>query len=396
MLSSIKSGDWIDKDRLSVYPVIIVVLTVASLSYVLYSNGGLLPNGSPFGSDFISFWTAAREAVSGSAHTPYERSLFEPVQSSLFPESKFYAFFYPPHYLIYLLPLGFLPYYAALALWMVVTFALAYLVLIQIISYKKEVLFLALAFPATFLTVSHGQNAFLSAALFGGGLLMLDRRPLIAGMCFGLLTFKPQLGLLIPLVLLAGGYWRVIFTAGFTMLILIVLSAAMFGIDVWAAFFDQSDYAVETMREGLVSWQKMISFYAGLRVLGLSYELASIIHWLIAAGVAAVTVWAWLPRSRFDGELKNALVLTAALIVTPFGLNYDMFLLAPAIAFFTVNGMKKGFLPYEKSMLALTYFSPVFVLLSMAQGFSLAPAFTVMMFYLIVRRLRHGTYSKAA
>jgi hypothetical protein len=395
MLSSIKSGVWINKDRLSVYPVIIVVLTVASLSYVLISNGGLLPNGSPFGSDFISFWTAAREAVSGNVHTPYERALFEPVQSALFPESKYYAFFYPPHYLIYLLPLGLLPYYAALALWMVVTFALAYLVLIQIISYKKEAFFLALAFPATFLTVSHGQNAFLSAALFGGGLLMLERRPLIAGMCFGLLTFKPQLGLLIPLVLLAGGYWRVIFTAGFTMFILIALSAAMFGIDVWAAFFSQSDYAVETMREGLVSWQKMISFYAGLRVLGLSYELASVMHWIIAAGVTAVTVWAWLPRNRFDGELKNALVLTAALIVTPFGLNYDMFLLAPAIAFFAAHGMKKGFLPYEKSVLALVYFSPVFVLMSMAQGLSLAPVFTVIMFCLIIRHLRHGIYSKA-
>ncbi|KPB01377.1 glycosyltransferase family 87 protein [Ahrensia marina] len=396
MLSSIKSGDWINKARLSVYPVNIVVLTVASLSYVLISNGGFLPNGSPFGSDFISFWTAAREAVSGNAHTPYERLLFEPVQSSLFPESKYYAFFYPPHYLIYLLPLGLLPYYAALALWMVATFALAYLVLIQIISCKKVVFFLALAFPATFLTVSHGQNAFLSAALFGGGLLMLDRRPLIAGVCFGLLTFKPQLGLLIPLVLLAGGYWRVIFTAGFTMFFLIVLSAAMFGIDVWAVFFAQSDYAVETMREGLVSWQKMISLYAGLRVLGLTYELAAIIHWTIAAGVGAITVWAWLPHNRFDGELKNALVLTAALVVTPFGLNYDMFLLAPTIAFIAAHGMKKGLLPYEKSVLALAYFSPVFVLLSMAQGFSLAPAFTVMMFYLIIRRLRHGIYSKAA
>jgi hypothetical protein len=214
-------------------------------------------------------------------------------------------------------------------------------------------------------------------------------------MCFGLLTFKPQLGLLIPLVLLAGGYWCVIFTAGFTMFILIVLSAAMFVIDVWAAFFAQSDYAVETMREGLVSWQKMISFYAGLRVLGLSYELASIIHWLIAAGVTAVTVWAWLPSNRFDGELKNALVLTAALIVTPFGLNYDMFLLAPTIAFFAAHGMKKGFLPYEKSVLALVYLSPVFVLLSMAQGFSLAPVFTVTMFYLIIKRLRHGTNSNA-
>lgn len=396
MLDSIKTGSWIDKDRLLVYPAIIMVLTLAAMTYVLAVNGGMLPNGSPFGSDFISFWTAAREAVAGNPQVAYDRSLFEPVQSSLFPQSGYFAFFYPPHYLMYLLPLGVLPYYAALAVWLLVTFALAYWVLAQIIGHKKELLLLAIAFPATFLTISHGQNAFLSGALFGGGLLLLERRPLLAGVCFGLLTFKPQLGLLIPLVLIASGQWRVIFSAGMTFVVLVILSAASFGIEIWTAFFSQTDYAMQTMREGLVAWQKMISVYAGLRIAGLSNSVASILHWTTAALVTAMTIWAWLPRNQIDANLKNALVLTSALIVTPFGLNYDMFLLAPALVFYVAHGLRTGFLPYEKSALVVLYFSPILVLMAMGFGFSPAPVFIIGMFGLTLRRLYYfGVREKA-
>jgi len=396
MLSSIRTGAWIDKDRLLFYPAVIVVFTIAAMTYVLASNGWMLPSGAPYGSDFISFWTAAREAVAGNPLVPYERSQFEPAQLALFPKSVYFAFFYPPHYLMYLMPLGGLSYYAAFVLWIFVTFGAAFWVLVQIAGKPKHLLLLALAFPATFLTISHGQNAFLSAALFGGGLLLLERRPILAGVLFGLLTFKPQLGLLIPIILLAGGHWRVIISACVTLVLLMLLSALVFGIEVWGSFFAQADYAVLTMREGLVSWAKMISIYAGLRIFGFGDSIASILHWLIAAFVAAVTFWAWLPRNKVDHSLKKALVLTAALIVTPFGLNYDMFLLAPAIAFVVVHGMEAGFMPYEKSTLALIYFSPIFVLLSMAGGFSLAPIFLILMFALILRSMRPDTKHNAA
>ena len=82
-----------------------------------------------------------------------------------------------------------------------------------------EPLLLALAFPAVYVNLAHGQNGFLSAALLGGSLLILDQRPKLAGVLIGLLAYKPQFGVLIPLVLIATGRWTVIAAAAATVLI---------------------------------------------------------------------------------------------------------------------------------------------------------------------------------
>ncbi len=382
-------GDWLEKERVLTYPVIILVLTVVSSGFVLLTNGGLLPNGSPFGSDFISFWTAAREALAGRSHVPYEPILFEPAQRALFPHTSYYAFFYPPHYLAYMMPLGLLSYYGALLAWMLLSFSAAAYVLVRITERQLETLLLAVAFPAAFLTVSHGQNAFLSAALFAGGLFLLPTRPVVAGILFGLLTFKPQLGILIPFALLAGGYWRTIISAGVTLVVLMALSVVVFGADIWSVFLSQSGLAVETMREGIVAWEKMISAYASLRLFGLSDILASTVHYLIALIIAIFVIVAWLPRNHVSIEVKSAVLLCGALIITPFGLNYDLFILAPAIALISRLGLKEGFLPYEKTVLALVYLSPIIVLLFMAMGMSIASIFLLLFFAILMRRAMH-------
>ncbi|MEM9575029.1 MAG: glycosyltransferase family 87 protein, partial [Pseudomonadota bacterium] len=351
--------------------------------------GGLLPNGSPFGSDFVSFWTAAREALAGRPDVPYDRSLFEPLQASLFPTSGYFAFFYPPHFLVYMMPFGHLSFYAALIVWMVLSFGFAVFVLAKITALPKEVFVLALAFPAAFLTIAHGQNAFVSAGLFGGALFLLPSRPVIAGILFGLLTYKPQLGLLIPFVLVAGGYWRSIIAAGATLFVLIVVSTLVLGADIWSIFFAQSHYAVETLRHGIVAWEKMISSYAALRVLGFSDLTANIVHYSIALGVAVFALVVWMPRNHILFPIKAAVLLCASLIVTPFSLNYDLFILAPAMAFFVSFGLKGEFLSYEKTILAIVYMSPIIVLWFMPMGISTAPLFILLFFGMLVRRAMH-------
>jgi len=262
-------------------------------------------------------------------------------------------------------------------------------VLIKITEKPKETFLLSLAFPAAFLTISHGQNAFLSAALFGGAVYLLPSRPVVAGILFGLLTFKPQLGLLIPFVLVAGGYWRTIFAAGGTLIALVLGSAMVLGVEIWTTFFAQSGYAVETMREGIVAWEKMISPYAAFRLLGLPDLAASIVHYCIALTIAVFTIVVWLPRNHVPMAIKSALLLCASLIVTPFSLNYDLFVLAPAIAFVASFGMRAEFLSFEKSVIGLIYLSPIIVLLFMPLGISTAPIFLLLFFGLLVRRAMH-------
>ncbi|WP_306120811.1 MULTISPECIES: glycosyltransferase family 87 protein [unclassified Roseitalea] len=380
------SGDWITRQRLVVYPLLMLTLIVATTGYVLASNGGLLPNGAPFGSDFVSYWVAARQALAGAPHLPYDRALFEPAQAAHFPQSGYFAFFYPPHYLAYMLPLGALPYYGALGLWMGVSFAAAASMLVAIAGHGRRTVILALAFPAAFLTLAHGQNAFLSAALFGGGLYLLPRRPVLAGILFGLLTFKPQLGLLIPLALVAAGQWRAIAAAGATLLALIAASLGLFGASTWLAFLAQSEHAMQTMQFGLVDWYKMISTYAALRVAGLGDGAAMTVHLAVALAVAATIVWAWLPRSGVTHQTRSALLLTGALLATPFGLNYDLYLLAPALAFVAARGLRAGFLPYEKTMMAVLFLAPMALLAMMAAGIAVMPILLIAWFALLARR----------
>lgn len=380
ILTSLQTGDWLTKDRLLVYPSVILAMTLAATVYLLVTGGGVLPNGSPFGSDFVSFWVAAREAVAGRPETPYLAGTFAGVQNEIFKDGNFYAFYYPPHYLAYLLPLGLLRYYPALALWALAGFAAAAFVVTRIVGHRFETFLITLAFPASFLTVAHGQNAFLSAALFGGALMVMRTRPVLAGVLFGLLTFKPQLGLLIPFALLAGAHWRTILSAGMTTLVVAAVSALLFGTDVWTLFMAQASDATATLREGYVGWNKMISTYAMLRVTGLGDDAAMTAQFIVSLGVLATVWWSWRPESRVAFETRAALLLTGALLATPFGLNYDLFILAPAIAFAVAHGMARGFVAYQKTVLAIVYISPVTILALMSNNLNFAPIVLALMF----------------
>lgn len=373
IVNSIRTGDWLEKDRMLVYPLVIMATTVVSIAYVLLSHGGVLPNGSPFGSDFVSFWVAAREALAGHPETPYLVERFAAAQDALFGDGNVYAFFYPPHFLAYMLPFGALPYYAALAAWLTASFAAALWALTRIAGRRIEVLVLALAFPATFLTIAHGQNAFLSAALFGGGLVLLRTRPVLAGILFGLMTFKPQLGLLIPLALLAGGYWRTILSAGVTALLVAAFSAVLFGTETWALFLQQGGDAMATLRDGVVDRNKMLSVYAMLRLAGTGNGTALALQSVMSLSVALAVAWAWFRKDAVAYDTRAVLLLTGALLATPFVLSYDLFLLAPAIAFIGARGVANGFQPYEKSMLAFLYCAPFLILGLMAVNVPVAP-----------------------
>lgn len=381
---SLRTGDWLHRDRMIVYPLVMLAITAASTIYVLIANGGVLPNGSPFGSDFVSFWVAAREALAGHPDLPYDADRFAAAQDAIFRDGNFYAFYYPPHYLAYMLPFGALPFYVALGAWMALSFAAALLVITRIAGRGIEVILLAIAFPATFLTIAHGQNAFLSAALFGGALVLLPKRPVIAGVLLGLLTFKPQLGLLIPFALVAGGYWRTVLSAAVTTLVVATASAILLGSDTWMLFLLQSGDAMETLRSGLVGWNKMISTYAALRLAGLDHGLSMTIQAIVSLAVAGAVIWTWRRRSEAAYETRAALLLAGALLATPFGLNYDVFLLAPAIAFMVVRGLREGFVPYEKSLLAVVYVSPFAMLWLMADNVAIAPIVIASLFSLLV------------
>ncbi|MEM1376889.1 MAG: glycosyltransferase family 87 protein, partial [Pseudomonadota bacterium] len=330
-------------------------------------------------------WVAAREGLFGDPLIPYDRTTFDPAQKVFFPEAGFFAFFYPPHYQLMLLPLGALPFFGSLFVWQIATFAFVAWVMVRVTRNAKLTIMLAISFPAAFLTFAHGQNAFLSAALFATGLYLLPRRPVLAGVMFGLLTFKPQLGILIPLALLVSLQWKAILSATLTTVALVVISALVLGTEVWAAFLAQTSVATQVLNEGTVGWAKMISVYSALRGFGLPYGLAMSAHALVVIAVSAIILIAWRREVRVAWELKCAMLLIGALIVTPFGLNYDLYILAPAAAFYLAAVPWAKMDGVERNCLIAGFFLPVTVLLTMTAGYSLAPWIVLLVFGAMAR-----------
>src|SRR6185503_928583 len=230
---------------------------------------------------------------------------------------------YPPHLLLFTWPFGFLPYLAAYALWCVVGFVL-YMRVAGTGEHRIERLVMLAVSPAVVVSVFAGQNGFFSAALLIGGLCLLDRRPIVSGVLFGLLTFKPQLGLLLPLMLVLTARWRCIASAVLTALVLGALTALLFGPDVWTAYFrDAVPMQQSVLTHGTGIFLPMMpTAFMNARIAGLPLSWA----WSVqgAMSVAAIGVVVWTFWRRRDPLLSTAVFVTASFLVTPYAFNYDM------------------------------------------------------------------------
>jgi Glycosyltransferase family 87 len=247
-------------------------------------------------------------------------------------------------------------------------------------------LLLALAFPAVLVNIGHGQNGFLTAALLGGALVALDRRPLLAGILFGLLVYKPQFGLMIPIALAAGARWRSFLAAAATVAILTLVTAVAFGPQIWQAFLVSTHFArTVALEQGGTGWHKIQSAFSWARMWGAPIPLAYALQGALIVALGAALVWLW--RSAAPYALKAAALCLATILATPYTFDYDMMVLAPAIAFLAANGLARGFSPGEKTALAALWLVPL-IARSVAQA-SLIPLGVpamLAMFILVLRR----------
>jgi alpha-1,2-mannosyltransferase len=251
-------------------------------------------------------------------------------------------------------------------------------------------LLLALAFPAVLINIGHGQNGFLTAALLGGALVVLDRRPIVAGILLGLLVYKPQYGLMIPLVLAASGRWKCFVSAAATVGLLALATTLTFGVGVWHAFLASTEFTrTVVLEQGNTGWYKIQSVFAWARMWGAPIPLAYALQGAAIVGIGAALVWLW--RSAAAYPLKAAALCLATILATPYSFDYDMMALAPAIAFIAADGFVRNFGPWEKTMLAALWLMPL-IARSLAQ-ISLIPLGVPAMlaiFILILQRSGFG------
>jgi alpha-1,2-mannosyltransferase len=390
-LAFLREAPWLTRSRIFWYSTALIAGTLAVTAWVLSGHGMADPMGRPVGTDFLRLWTASYALLNGEERALYDHNAFFALERAVTqpPTPDFYVWNYPPSSLLITYPLALLPYLESLAIWLALGLA-AYLAALWRIFPKPLTLWVGFAFPAVFWTVTHGQNSFLTTSLFCWGLLQLPTRPVLAGILFGVLTFKPHLGLLLPIALVSGGHWRVLAVAAATGVAFAAISVVLFGTGVWTDFLASTASTRSMLESGLNlgDYYKMQSVFAAARLLGSSEFVAYTLQALAALGAAAVVAWAWRRRSG-DTDLKNAALMAATPLSTAFIFDYDLMLLAPAIAWLARRGITDEALPYERTALVAVFFAPfVSRVVGMYTHLLLAPIFIVALVVVIVRRTR--------
>src|SRR3954463_13170810 len=318
------------------------------------------PNGLGIPTDFVNVWSAGKLALDGHPALAYDWDIQKQVQVGLLGQTfvGHFAWHYPPPFLFVASFLAQFPYAAAFIGWVSVSLV-PYLVTMRAIVGRPFGWLLAVAFPVVLTNTLVGQNGFLTASLVGGMLILLPTRPILAGICLGLLSYKPQYGLLFPIALIAASQWTVFFTAGIVAAALAAVSWLAFGTESWQAFFHWLPmFSQAFLTEGRAPWGKMQSIFALVRYLGGSEPLAWVFQCLMIAAVALALVVLW--RSRVRYALKAAALATGTLLVTPYLFLYDLMVLAIPVALLVRLGLAHGSRRHELPALGLVAFLLMF------------------------------------
>ncbi len=313
-----------------------------------YRKGDFLtdPQGRPIANDFVNVYAAGRLTLDGDAAAAYDWPMHKSAEVRAVGHDfeNYFGWHYPPPFLFVAAALAMLPYLAAAIVALAGTLA-AYLAAMNGILGRTGI-FVALGFPAALWNITAGQNGFLTAALIGGTLGLLERRPALAGICLGLLTYKPQFGLLFPLVLIADRRWLTMAVAAVVAIGLAALSWLAFGSASWEAFAHWMPITSHVvLGEGHADWSRLQSLFGLVRAHGGSAALAWTVQAIGSLAVAVAVTWLWRSRAPFD--LKAAALAAGALVATPYLYMYDLVALAVAVAFLLRFALERGFTASE-------------------------------------------------
>ncbi len=303
--------------------------------------------------DFLVFDAAVHAWREGKLALIYDVDAFSAFQNA---GLHFRPFLYPPIWLLMLLPLGAIAVGKTYAVFMTATAAIA----TALEGWRDWPGWLAVVVsPAAAWVVLSGQNTFLSLGLFYGGLHLLPRAPIAAGVLLGLLAYKPQIWVLVPLALLAARQWKTLAVTLATVAVLALTSLALFGLDFWRGFFDaariaSSAAATERMFDQM--HVQMTTLLAAARMAGLSTGVAGLLQ-IAGALLAVAAVW-FAFRRHGPGTAQTAVLAAATFLVSPYTLNYDLLLLMPAVVALHRRGAAQGFLPGERILHALLWLLP--------------------------------------
>ena len=378
-----------------------VLFAATAVVYVLSIDWtGAIPRDGirlAVGRDFLNFWMYGRAAATPAPGQFYDLAAYHDAISALLGmELNGQNWSYPPSIMLLAAPFGQLSYLAALASWTLIGVTVFVVAARRHVSDWRILVPVVLSPAALFCLVS-GQSSFLTAAALIAIFAWLDRRPVAAGLLIGLLTIKPQLGILLPFMLMASGRWRVFFVAAVTAVALVGATTAIFGVQTWIDFI-----AKGLPVQGLVladpdriATPFFPTVFMNLRGLDLGYAAAMSVQAICSAFALGAVIWAFRCRRDADPATMRALFLACSATASPYLLAYDFLPLTFAVVALLAGG---GLDAPGRRLVQLVYWTPA---LQLALGTYhlpgpalIAPAFVA---YVLMRlRVAPGLASRPA
>jgi len=291
--------------------------------------------GYLWGRDFPNFWMGGVAAASGKIAVLTDIDAYNVWLHQLFGGeaglNDRYVFSYPPSVLPLLAPLGTLGYGTALYLYSALSLALAGLMGWWLSGRERMGAVLMALSPGLLVTVFFGHPDMFLAALLVPGLFLMERRPVIAGLLLGLATVKPQLGLVIALILLVRLNWRAIVAALASAVALVGLSVALYGTAPWLAYFS----VIVPFEDGvpkLIYLRHLFYFtptaFAVFAWLRLPFDWAMALQLACGAVATFTAVYIWIKAQ--DETMRSLAVLLATALLLPYVNVYDLTVVALA------------------------------------------------------------------
>lgn len=360
--AALRSGDVLDRQRAIVYSgALLAIEAVFFVWFVAWLSGA---GSRAYGPSFVSFYAAGTLADAGTPWLAYDPAAHRAAEQAVTGAGADYVvFYYPPTFLLVCAALARLPFVAALLGFGALALPAYLLVTRAVLRERGWAAFVPLlAYPSVLFTVGIGQNSLFSAALLGGATLLLEPRPVVAGVLLGLLCYKPQLALLVPVALAAGAHWRSLGAAALSASGVVALSVALFGRGTWSAFFAAAAHSSEAYLTR-VDPAAMVSPFGAVLAAGGPPAAAYALQAATTIAMAAIVAHVW--KKRVGIPAKAAALLAATCVSFPIVLLYDLVVAVVAMAWLVraaaaaAATRASGFLPWEKVVLAAMFFVPL-------------------------------------
>jgi hypothetical protein len=276
--------------------------------------------------DFFGVWSYAKFVVLEPIFKIYDNDFLLDFQMDFGGCPKcLLPYAYPPFFLFYILPLGYLSYHIAFLFW-----SFSGLFFYFVMSFDRQqcryAAFLIIFAPATIIAFATGQTGLLSSALIIGGFRLVTIRPILSGTLFGLASFKPQLGILIPIALISAQLWRTVAAACITILVLVVASGVAFGWSIWPLWFAKLLAHADWVTE--VKDRLNPTITSSLNSIGVDLTVARSVQACVAIVVGIII---WISFRHGVTLLAIASLLVGTFLATPYAIVYDMPLLTSAV-----------------------------------------------------------------